>query len=190
MTEEPDFAAAVARLPGRIAFVHHGRDPAVGLDCIGYWLAVYRGAGIVLDYLDEPYGRSAARRRERACRIGRKLARRFRPLPAAWRMWRDGDAVLLLGEGRGNSMLPNHLRGNLLPNHLRGNLLPNHLGVVIGPDVLHYDGTVHRTPLWRAAGRVVSAWRLKDPSPQPSPRVQGEGVRAVQGEGVDAREMG
>jgi cell wall-associated NlpC family hydrolase len=96
-----NFVRALASLPPKIPFVVHGRDPATGLDCIGFVLAVYRAAGEPIDDLDVPYGRTDVRNPTRQPLMINRLRLRFVEVKANWDELQDGD-LLVMGRERDN----------------------------------------------------------------------------------------
>ncbi|MGE5609982.1 MAG: hypothetical protein ACM359_12060 [Bacillota bacterium] len=94
--------AAISRLPRRIPWVHHGRDPHVGLDCVGLILCVYRMRGIDIADLDVPYGIRDFRRYRRAGVVFDRLVRKFDPAPLDGLV--EGDVLATRCEGA-----PSHL---------------------------------------------------------------------------------
>jgi cell wall-associated NlpC family hydrolase len=79
----------------QIRWVHHGRDPRTGLDCVGLVIWVYRQCGIDLSDLDLPYGvRECTRARSQAT-LQRRLEKRFAPVTGDLA---EGDVLLLRGE--------------------------------------------------------------------------------------------
>ncbi|MGE5609170.1 MAG: NlpC/P60 family protein [Bacillota bacterium] len=93
---------ALSRLPRQIRWVHHGRDPHVGLDCVGLILCVYRSRGIDLADLDVPYGRRDFLRFRRAGVVFERLLRWFREVP--FHALAEGDVLATRCEGA-----PSHL---------------------------------------------------------------------------------
>lgn len=114
--------AAISRLPRQIRWVHHGRDPRVGLDCVGLVLCVYSQRGIDIVDLDVPYGIRDFRTHRRAGVVFERLARKFDPVPLHRVM--EGDVLATRCEGA-----------------------PSHLAIVIGPSV--YQMTAQG--LWRSS---------------------------------------
>jgi cell wall-associated NlpC family hydrolase len=95
-----DFSAAFGKIPKDVKYVHHGRDPRVGLDCVGLILAVYRLAGLPIDKCDEPYGERDFLRKHKTERIAKRLASEFRLTDATTPdECHDGDILLMGGPG-------------------------------------------------------------------------------------------
>lgn len=99
-----DFISAFNSIPANVKFVPHGRDPSLGLDCLGFGLALYARAGLSVDELDEPYSR---RDEARPCRLARillllekKFVRIDKTVPHECR---EGD-VLVVGDAKQNHL--------------------------------------------------------------------------------------
>ena len=92
------FRRAVAGLPPGMRWVCHGRDPATGLDCWGFVLAVYREAGLPIDELDLPYGVRDRNRPTRLSLIHERLSAAFHRVAVAVPLdCRPGDVLLVTG---------------------------------------------------------------------------------------------
>lgn len=138
-------ARAVAGCPG---YVHRGRDPRTGLDCIGLVLAMYRAAGESIDELDVPYGERDATRASRRELLLRVLARRFDPVRATGPGdCRDGDVLDVRRRAPGEPEI--------------------HLGVVVGGEMVDLaSARVRRSRLVAAWPYVGAVYRLRrDPGP-------------------------
>lgn len=131
------FNSAISRLV-QVPFVHHGRDPYVGLDCLGFVFWLYREVGVSLDHLDQPYGNRDMRRSSRERVIALKMEREFirvHPLGP----FQDGDLVML---GQPDSRI--------------------HLGVIIGDRLyqmkstgLDWDLVIRQCPFFKAIFRKI-----------------------------------
>jgi len=129
-----DWQSAVAALPPTVLRLHHGRDPAVGLDCIGLVMFVCRRAGAPFDDLDVPYGVRDAVRPHRYREVERRLNTRFPRAPVDGD-WRDGD-ILMIGDLRGG-----------------------HLGVFVGGMIYQMTEKLLRDETGRLSPFVTAVWR-------------------------------
>ena len=81
----------------RVPWVHHGRDAATGLDCVGLVLAVYERVGLSLADMDVPYAEGDCRRR--GALLLRILDKRFKRIDAGGRFGpldcESGDVLVL-----------------------------------------------------------------------------------------------
>jgi len=99
-----DFRAALASIPLSTRWVHHGRDIEKdgGLDCLGFVLAVYKGAGLDMAKLDLPYAKGDADKKHRVPLLIRQIEKQFRFVHGLVPQdCRDGD-LLIIGPGRDN----------------------------------------------------------------------------------------
>ena len=87
------WAQAIAAVAPRVTWVHHGRDPDKGMDCVGLILCVYRIKGIDLFDLDVPYSIRDYQKRRRAGLVVERLLRRFREVPLTGAL-EDGDVLV------------------------------------------------------------------------------------------------
>jgi cell wall-associated NlpC family hydrolase len=96
------FPAAIASLPAQIPWLDHGRDPAVGLDCVGLCLWVYAQVGQDMGRLDMPYIATDIHKAHRVKRILDRMlsSGEFALVPqrtpdGGLSEWLDGDIVIL-----------------------------------------------------------------------------------------------
>ena len=91
MTTGHDIAEAARRLIG-VPFRHQGRDPDVGLDCVGVVVVAYDAAGIAL------HGRTDYPRRPSGPELRGMLREQLREV-APGMPWGPGDVLLIRDDG-------------------------------------------------------------------------------------------
>jgi hypothetical protein len=132
-----DWRDAIVEIPADVPRVHHGRDPAHGLDCIGLVMAVCRRAGVPFDDLDLPYGQRDHARPHRFREVAKRLDSRFRRAPVDG-CWQDGDILMI------------------------GDLREGHLAIVVGRTVYQMTTHLRKTAEDLLLEPVVAAWRAGD----------------------------
>jgi cell wall-associated NlpC family hydrolase len=131
-----------ARLVGleKVRWLHGGRDPAIGLDCIGLAMWAYREAGVDLSDCDEAYPEIAARSDLYRDQLVTAVQKRFGDVPLGEH--RDGDVLIL-----------------------RAPRQPNHLGIVIGDRCYQMiQSGLLRQSLRRVMPYALRAFRLNQAS--------------------------
>jgi cell wall-associated NlpC family hydrolase len=130
------FAQALAQIPADVPRKHHGRDPAEGIDCLGFVLVIYRAIGVPFDDVDIPYSRNDHRRPHRYKEVERRFNRRLIPIKVdGTYRYRDGD-IWLVGE-----------------------TTRCHVGVVVGDYFWDMRERLTKTTASRLAPHVIAAWR-------------------------------
>ena len=71
------FKFAASQIPASTKWVHHGRDPSLGLDCWGLIFAAYKNADMPIDEIDVPYGERDAHRAGRSALMQERLEKKF-----------------------------------------------------------------------------------------------------------------
>ena len=88
---------AMRRVSLSVPWVHHGRDPRHGMDCVGLLICVYSLRGIDVSDLDVPYSIRDWRQERRAGLLVERLSVRFREVPLHG--LEDGDVLVTKVEG-------------------------------------------------------------------------------------------
>jgi cell wall-associated NlpC family hydrolase len=153
----PDFSAALTSIRPDVPWLHHGRDPQIGLDCFGLVFAIYGAAGMPINHLDMAYGERDHLRPKRTRLILSRVMQAFRMMGkgdglTAWpvvapRDCMDGDLLLLGSPGK-----------------------ENHMGIAIGGQIVQMagrvdashnvvDGRIRRVSLHRSWAFVTSVFR-------------------------------
>jgi hypothetical protein len=84
---------AISSFPQSIRWVHHGRNPSTGLDCIGFVICVYQKRGIDVSSLDRPYGIRDCKRDANGDRLAKQMEPKFVEVHDGPLI--DGDVVIL-----------------------------------------------------------------------------------------------